>query len=434
MNKILGIFLILFLVNHCSLDKKSGIWTKPQKIKEVKKIEVENLIKKDEILKKEFNQNLKIKISAKLINNSFVNNFDNNNGRVNYNGNLKNISKFKFSKIDNFGYYEPEIVFDNDNVIFFDNKGSILKFNNSSKLIWKKNYYSKNEKKLKPILFFAKKKNTLIVTDNITRYYALDTNSGNLLWSKNNIAPFNSQVKIYKDRFFVVDFENILRCYSIKDGKEIWKLNTDKAFLKSQKKLSLIIVNKIVYFNNSLGDISAVDAESGNLLWQTPTQSTAIYENAFLLKTSDLVADEKSILLSNNKNEFFSLDLKTGNLNWKQKVNSNLRSTIIDNMIFSITIEGFLTIMEKNSGNILRNTDLFKEFNNKKRKNIKPIGFIVGTDKIYLTTNNGRLIIVDIMSGRKVSTLKIDNENISRPFISNQNLFIIKENSIIKLN
>ena len=434
MNKILGIFLILFLVNHCSLDKKSGIWTKPQKIKEVKKIEVENLIKKDEILKKEFNQNLKIKISAKLINKSFVNNFDNNNGRVNYNGNLKNISKFKFSKIDNFGYYEPEIVFDNDNVIFFDNKGSILKFNNSSKLIWKKNYYSKNEKKLKPILFFAKKKNTLIVTDNITRYYALDTNSGNLLWSKNNIAPFNSQVKIYKDRFFVVDFENILRCYSIKDGKEIWKLNTDKAFLKSQKKLSLIIVNKIVYFNNSLGDISAVDAESGNLLWQTPTQSTAIYENAFLLKTSDLVANEKSILLSNNKNEFFSLDLKTGNLNWKQKVNSNLRSTIIDNMIFSITIEGFLTIMEKNSGNILRNTDLFKEFNNKKRKNIKPIGFIVGTDKIYLTTNNGRLIIVDIMSGRKVSTLKIDNENISRPFISNQNLFIIKENSIIKLN
>jgi outer membrane protein assembly factor BamB len=433
-NKILGIFLILFLVNHCSLDKKSGIWTKPQKIKEVKKIEVENLIKKDEILKKEFNQNLKIKISAKLINNSFVNNFDNNNGRVNYNGNLKNISKFKFSKIDNFGYYEPEIVFDNDNVIFFDNKGSILKFNNSSKLIWKKNYYSKNEKKLKPILFFAKKKNTLIVTDNITRYYALDTNSGNLLWSKNNIAPFNSQVKIYKDRFFVVDFENILRCYSIKDGKEIWKLNTEKSFLKSQKKLSLIIVNKIVYFNNSLGDISAVDAESGNLLWQTPTQSTAIYENAFLLKTSDLVADEKSILLSNNKNEFFSLDLKTGNLNWKQKVNSNLRSTIIDNMIFSITIEGFLTIMEKNSGNILRNTDLFKEFNNKKRKNIKPIGFIVGTDKIYLTTNNGRLIIVDIMSGRKVSTLKIDNENISRPFILNQNLFIIKENSIIKLN
>ncbi len=434
MNKILGIFLILFLVNHCSLDKKSGIWTKPQKIKEVKKIEVENLIKKDEILKKEFNQNLKIKISEKLINNSFVNNFDNNNGRVNYNGNLKNISKFKFSKIDNFGYYEPEIVFDNDNVIFFDNKGSILKFNNSSKLIWKKNYYSKNEKKLKPILFFAKKKNTLIVTDNITRYYALDTNSGNLLWSKNNIAPFNSQVKIYKDRFFVVDFENILRCYSIKDGKEIWKLNTEKSFLKSQKKLSLIIVNKIVYFNNSLGDISAVDAESGNLLWQTPTQSTAIYENAFLLKTSDLVADEKSILLSNNKNEFFSLDLKTGNLNWKQKVNSNLRSTIIDNMIFSITIEGFLTIMEKNSGNILRNTDLFKEFNNKKRKNIKPIGFIVGTDKIYLTTNNGRLIIVDIMSGRKVSTLKIDNENISRPFILNQNLFIIKENSIIKLN
>ena len=34
-------------------------------------------------------------------------------------------------------------------MIFFDNKGSILKFDENSKLIWKKNYYTKSEKKLK---------------------------------------------------------------------------------------------------------------------------------------------------------------------------------------------------------------------------------------------------------------------------------------------
>ena len=434
MNKILGILLILLLLNHCSLDKRSGLWSKPEKIKEIKKVEVQKVFKEEKASTKEFNSNLSIKLSAKLINNSFTNNFDNNNGRVNYNGNLESISKFKFSKIDNFDQFEPEIIFDNENVIFFDNKGSILKFDNSSKLIWKKNYYSKNEKKLKPILFFAKTKNILIVADSITKYYALDINSGDLLWSKNNIAPFNSQIKVHKDKFFVVDFENILRCFSIKDGKEIWKVNTEKAFIKSQKKISLVLVNKAIYFNNSMGDISAVDINSGNLLWQTPTQSTEIYEDAFLLKTSDLVADNKSIVFSNNKNEFFSLDIKTGNLKWKQKINSNIRPTIVDDLIFSITTEGFLAVIDKNNGNILRITDLFKDFKKKKRIKIKPIGFIVGEDKIYLTTNTGRLIIIDILTGKKSLTLKIDNEKISRPFILNQNLFIVKENSIIKLN
>ena len=214
----------------------------------------------------------------------------------------------------------------------------------------------------------------------------------------------------------------------------MWKVGTEKPFIKSQKKLSLVIVNKVIYFNNSIGDISAVDADKGTLLWQTPTQSTQVYEDAFLLKTSDLVADSESIIFSNNKNEFYSLDLKTGNLMWKQKINSNVRSTITDNLIFSITNEGFLFIIEKKNGNILRITDIFKEIKTKKRIKIKPIGFIVGTDKIYLTTSNGRLIVIDILTGKNLSTLKIDNEKISRPFILNQSLFIAKENSIIKLN
>ena len=434
MSKFLGIILFFVFINSCSLDKKSGIWSNTEKIAEEKQRTLKELFKEEEALDTEFNPNIKINLSAKLIKNSFINNFDNNNGRINYNGNLKNISRFRFSKIDNFDQFEPEIVFNNDNLIFFDNKGSILKFSNSSKLIWKKNYYLKTEKKLKPILFFANNNDTLVVADNIAKYYALNINTGELLWSKINPAPFNSQVKIYKDMFFAIDFENILRCYSLKNGDELWKVKTEKTFISSQKKLSLIIVDNIVYFNNSIGDISAVDIKNGTLLWQTPTQSSEIYEDAFFLKTSDLIADNNSIVFSNNKNEFFSLDIKTGILNWKQKINSNLRSTLVDNIIFAISMEGFLIVIDNSSGNIIRITDIFRQFKKKQRTKIKPIGFIVGSNNIYLTTDHGRLMIIDILTGREKSILKIDNDKISRPFVLKKNLYIVKENSIIKLN
>ena len=469
MSKFLGIFLLLIFITSCSLDNKTGLCTKKQKIKE-EKIIIKELFEKEKALEKEFNPNLKINLSAKLIDNSFINNFDNNNGRVNYNGTLKSISKFKFSKIDNFNQLEPEIIFDKNNVIFFDDKGSILKFDSFSKLIWKKNYYTKAEKKSKPILFFANNKNTLVVADSIAKYYAININNGELLWSKNNSAPFNSQVKIYKDKFFAIDFENILRCYSIKDGTELWQVKTDQSFIKSQKKLSLVIVDNNVYFNNSIGDVSAVNIASGDLLWQTPTQSSGIYEEAFFLKTSDLIANNNSILFSNNKNEFFSLDIKRGNLNWKQKVNSNIRSTLVDNIIFAISMEGFLIIIDNQSGNIIRITDVFTQykrsffkkrsrtytfgkkkktsskrivkektkptytFGKKQGSTIEPVGFIVGSKNIYLTTSHGRLIIIDITTGKPTSILKIDNNKISRPFVLNKNLFIIKDNAIIKLD
>ena len=129
MSKLGKFFLLLYLLflASCSFDKKSGFWTKTKRITEAEKIKkkIKEIFVEEKALSKELNPNLKINLSANLINNSFINNFDNNNGRVNYNGNLKNISKYKFSKIKDFNQFEPEIVFDNDNIILFDNKGSI---------------------------------------------------------------------------------------------------------------------------------------------------------------------------------------------------------------------------------------------------------------------------------------------------------------------
>ena len=435
-NSIFRYFVFLFLLTNCSLDTKSGIWTdkKVLILEENKKNNISEVFIKNKPLDKKFNSNLEIKLTSKLINNSFINNLTNNNGRINYDGELKKISKFKFSKINNFEYNEPELIFESDNLIFFDKKGSIIKFDSNSKIIWKKNYYNKAEKKIQPILTFGQRLETLIVADNISKYYAINIKDGSLLWSKYNSSPFNSQVKAHNDKFFVIDFNNILRCFSVKDGSEIWSIKANNSFIKSEKKLSIAIINNILYFNNSTGDITAVDINNGNMLWQTPTQSSSLYENAFLLKTSNIVVNRKMIIFSNNKNEFYSLDLTSGNLRWKQNINSSTQPTIINNLIFTITNEGYLTILEGETGNIIRITDIFSSIKEKRRKTINPVGFIVAKENIYLTTDNGRLFVVDIKSGQTKSVIKIDNNKISRPFILNENLFLVKDNSIIKLD
>ncbi|MDC0951873.1 PQQ-binding-like beta-propeller repeat protein, partial [Candidatus Pelagibacter ubique] len=206
------------------------------------------------------------------------------------------------------------------------------------------------------------------------------------------------------------------------------------SLIRSQKKLSLVILNEKIYFNNSLGDISAVDINNGNLLWQTPTQSSLAFDTGFFLKTSDVVADKEALFFSNNQNQFFSLDIQTGNLNWKQEINSNLRPVIINDLIFTISMEGYLIIMEKNTGNIIRSNYLLNKFKAKNRLKIRPAGFIVGNKNIYLSTNIGRFLVIDIATGKTRTILKIDNKKISRPAIFNKNLYLITDNSIIKLN
>jgi len=433
-NKLFKILLIYFFITGCSFQKNSKFWNNNEKIVEEKRKKITEIFKKEETLNSEFNQNLKIKLEARATNNNFLNNLNNNDGRINYNGNLENISKYKFKKINNFHQYESEITFNQNNIIFFDNKGTILNFDDTSNLLWEKNYYSKSEKKLNPFLFFGHNNKILIIADSIAKLYAVDINTGKLLWTKKNNAPFNSQVKIFEDKIYVIDFENTLRVYSVNDGKEVWNRKTQDSLIRSQKKLSLVILDEKIYFNNSMGDISAVDVGSGNLIWQTPTQNSLDYDTGFFLKTSDIVADKNGLFFSNNQNQFFSLDIQTGNLNWKQKINSNLRPIIVNDLLFTVSMEGYLIIIEKNTGKIIRSNYLFNGFKKKQRPKIKPTGFIIGNESIYLSTNNGRLLVVDINSGITKNILKIDSKKISRPAIFNKNLFIITDNSIIKLN
>ena len=433
MNKTFKILLIFLFISNCSLQSNSKFWSK-QKIQKEKKEDIKQIFKKKERLYQEFNPSLKIKIYSKMRNNSSSIEFDNNQGRINYNGKLKNISKYKFKKIKNFYQYEPEISFNKNNVIFFDNKGSILNFDSESNLIWKKNYYTKTEKKQNPILFFANNEKYLIIADNIAKFYVLNINTGELLWSKKNNAPFNSQIKIYKDKFYLVDFENTLRAYSLKNGEELWNIKTQNSRIRSQKKLSLVIIDEKIYFNNSLGDISAVHIDSGELIWQTPTQNSLAFDTGFFLETSVIVANSGSIYFSNNQNQFFSLDAQTGSLNWKQDINSNLRPTIINDYIFTVSLEGYLIILEKISGKIIRANDIFNVFKPKKRSKIKPTGFVVGVEDVYLSLDNGRLLIIDVISGQTKSIIKINGKKISKPVIVNKNLYIIADNSIVRLN
>ena len=433
MIKIFNLFLIVFFCFSCSFNKNSKFWT-TEIIKEIEEKKFKEIFSDPKTLSQELNTNINLNFSTNPKKSKLSKKLTNNNGRETFDGSLKKLSKYKFSKIKNFYQVEPVISFYRENIIFFDDKGTILQFDKNSKLIWKKNYYTKSERKLDPILQFANDDRFLIVADNLTKYYMLSLDTGDIIWTKKNLAPFNSQIKIFKDRFFVVDFTNTLRCFSLKNGKELWNFQTEESLIRSQKKLSIVIVGEVIYFNNSLGDISAVNLNDGGLLWQLPTQSNLIVESAFSLETSDIIADENNLFFSNNKNQFFSIDIKSGNFNWETTVNSNIRPTLIENFLISVSLEGYLILIDKITGNIIKVTDVFQNFNPKKRKQILPTGFIVGTKNIYLSTNIGRLLVIDIKSGKTISTLKIDNDKISRPFVLNKNLFLVKDNAIIRLN
>ena len=431
MNRLLILIISLFFLNNCSLNENSSIWQN----KEVDTKNPKNIKKvfSEKKVVTQFNQELKLDLSKIKINNKIVDN-RNNYGIQDYSGSIEKVGIYKFSKLDDVNHLNFKPLFLNDGLIFFDKKGSIIRYDNNQKVLWKKNYYSKSEKKLKPKLNFALVDQNLLITDSISKYYSININSGELIWSKNNIYPFNSEIKRSKNKIFAVDYKNTLRCYNVNDGSECWNLPTEDSFTISSSNFSLIILGELIIFTNSIGDVTAVDIDSGLITWQLPTQSSSIINETYNFKVSKLVSDNKSIYFSNNKNEFYSVDVRTGITNWINEINSNLTPITSGNLIFTISNEGYLYVVEKNNGNIIRISDLYLNYKIKKRKNVKPIGFAIGDTKLYLTNTDGKMIVVDLNLGKVIGVEKVAGNFTSRPFIFNQSLFVVRNGSIIQYN
>ena len=432
MNKFIILIISLFFLNHCSLNENSSIWQNKEKELE-NQPNVKKVFAEDKKIVTEFNPELKLNLSKININNKIIDN-ENDYGSQNYDGELIKIGNYKFSKLENINQLNFKPIFLDNGLIFFDKKGTIIKYDNKQKVIWKKNYYLKAEKKLKPKLNFFLDNENLLVTDSIAKYYSVNINSGKLNWSKNNTYPFNSEIKKKKNKIFVIDYKNTLRCYNVVDGSECWNLETEDSFTISNSKFSLVIIKDMVVFSNSIGDITAVDIDTGLITWQLPTQSSSIINETYNFTISKLVSDGNSIFFSNNKNQFYSVDAKTGTINWINDINSNITPVITDNVIFTVSNEGYLFVIEKNKGNIIRITDIFKNYKIKKRKNVKPIGFAIGNTNLYLTNTDGKIIVVDLNFGKVIKIEKVSGDLTSEPFVFNQNLFVIRNGSIIKYN
>ena len=432
MNKNFCLVIFFIFLIGCSIDNKSGIWSKNEKIKSANQYK-DIIFEDNKEVSQELNKNIKIYLKDKYTLNNKKNYYNNNTGIKNYDGNLKQIKKIKFSKIKNFSKFKPDILFSkNGNIYFFNSKGTVIKFSKNLEVIWEKNIYSKKEKKLNPLLNLAIEKNTLILTDNLSNYYALNVLNGDLLWRKTNSAAFNSEIKIAENKIFTVDYDNILKCFSIENGNLLWEYQTENTLIKSTKKTSLVLDENKVIFLNHTGDLNTLD-QNGNLIWQTPTSKSIIYEDSFTNIYSDIVLDNNTIYFSNNKNEFFAVSLDTGSVKWRKKINSSIRPTITKDLIITISDNGFLIILDKKNGKLVRSTNIKTKIKKKKWDDLVNNGFLVGKNKIYLSTN-GKLNIIDLSDGLSKKIVDLDKKFIARPHIYEKSMYILSSNQIIKYN
>lgn len=136
-------------------------------------------------------------------------------------------------------------------------------------------------------------------------FYSLDKYSGNIIYQDTlHFIETNSQwggsntgVTIWQDKAFVVSQNRYIYCFNKNTGEEIWKYLAD-----SPLETVPVVSDGIVYTGSLNRTCYALDAQSGNLIWEafnpfsgsfdkTPPQ---IYQNYVLLVTGSLRIFDKN--------------------------------------------------------------------------------------------------------------------------------------------
>lgn len=341
--------------------------------------------------------------------------------------NLVNKKFFSPLKDNNF---KKDIIYYNDKLIYVDDR-AILHIVNT-KLERNKKIRILNEKNIKnySLKFSLLIDNDILYgADNYGSIFSLDLKNYNFLWHNFLNVPFYSNLVSYKNSIFALNSNGKIFSFRKSDGNVLWSQEIGSGIIKSHESFKIINIKDTLVFTNDLGFVYCLDLISKNSMWnfKIPLKNSKVSND--VLKLSKLIFDEKYIYFSSNLGGVFKIDLKTGGIVWSSNIFSNNPIFIIKKNIILLTTNGFMTILDKKSGEVMYNKDIKKIISTKYKSisNLEFLDFYSSKRNLYIYSNFGDLLIFDSFDLKLIKYKKISKFIASNIINTNKFVYFLAE-------
>ena len=434
-------FLLIFLLilNNCSFDNKTGIWknvnetsNKQTKVEQNFKILSSSKDPYSEIIPKK--NDFIFKSGNTLISQQWNDIYYNKgNNSENFKYKSQNLIIFKSKKLSRNSTNQP-VLFNKNNFIFTNEKGSLIVFSiNGNKVISKFNFYKKKFRKIKKCLNIIAENDVIYVADNIGYLYAYNYVREKIVWAKNYKIPFRSNLKLFENKLIASDQNNNLYFLDKKNGNIIKLFPTEETIVKNQFVNNLSISDEILLFLNTYGSIYSIDLNSMKMKWFLNLNKSFDVNPSNLFLSTEVINNGELAIISSN-NETFAINADSGAIVFKKNFSPDIKPIIHKNYLFLITNKSFLLAIDLNNGKIIYSYDLNQkvaDFLDTKKKKIFLESMILVNNQLYIFLKNSYIIKID-MNGNINSIQKLKEKINSIPiFIDSSLLYLNSKNKLI---
>lgn len=274
--------------------------------------------------------------------------------------------------------------------------------------------------------FLAAHNNIIYIAYGAKAVIAVDSNTGTLIW-KQSISGAARGAEIANDTLFVTAADDHVYAMDIHSGKIIWRyigLFEGVSLFDERKP---VIYKHMVLVQNSLSDIIALSAKTGQELWSSSLVETRLLQNSDILSypvSLTPILDDDILFFTTSDGAIVAVNLNTQEFIWSKALGIRKRVWICGNHIYALGGVNQLISVNKRDGNIAWTADL-SSYADLKKKDFTWTPPVLIDNKVIIVGANGIMLVFNASSGALVEERKVLDRIYSKPIADENSLYLI---------
>ena len=262
---------------------------------------------------------------------------------------------------------------------------------------------------------------------------AIDLKTGKTLWSTHVGAPVRGAPAIAADakRVIVLTADNQTLAYDIATGEPRWEHRGIRESAGYFSTTAPVVSEGIVITAYSSGEVFALRAETGNVLWSDTiasalrTQASAVFNGI----DSDPIVQDGVVVVTNSTGAMQASALLNGRPLWQQKIGSHSTPWSAGNAVFALSSTHDLVALLKRDGKVRWAKPLGLKDKNKKDITPPLYGPILAGNAIVVISGDGKLRTFRPQDGAELGNYDIVDDVASAPVIAGGALYLMTKDA-----
>jgi outer membrane protein assembly factor BamB len=263
---------------------------------------------------------------------------------------------------------------------------------------------------------------------------AIDAATGAIRWRAPLGAPARSAPTVAADRLFVGTLDNQMLALSTADGKRLWSYQSPASETLVLGLPAPALVDGIVIAGFGSGELAALRAASGTLVWSDSLAAargrTSIADLSAI--TGMAMVRDGRVHAASMGGQLLANDLRSGRRLWELELASSQAPWIAGDWLFAVGTEAQLAAVNRADGAVAWVTQLDRYENPAKRTDpIAWCGPVLAGGRLFLGNSRGDAVLVDPANGAIAGTMSLPGALSLAPIVAGGTMYMVTDNATL---